>query len=230
MNSTDHINQSSQMNSALVRAVASILALVLAFLVCGMLTEPAAFANSASDDFKKANKAQTKSLKKAARGKIKAQRSWYVNRSGKVQWGIVCGQGGPSPSGSVGTTFKRKSGRWIHSPPETSGGLQTLVSVCSPARTAPRTVTLETRKRCTNLVGGQDSFPNFTKRKNVSCSNARKIYKRSVNSLGKRYPKACKVGQNARWNGWTIRALGGFEATSFRKGSRSFLASGGGRC
>jgi hypothetical protein len=180
--------------------------------------------------FEKATEHQKMSLSKAARGIIKEQRAWFVNTGEIVRWGIVCGRGGPVPSGKVGSTFNRRSGHWTHRPPKSSGGFQTIRGVCESLRSLKRADASESRRSCLNYVNGYQGFPKFNKRKAISCKRARKIFNRARQSLGSKFPSACQVGRTARWNGWKITARGGFEAVSFKKGMRSFNASGGGRC
>ncbi len=118
-----------------LKALLPIVVLSFALAGAGFATTSNASALSPGDfGFKKAKGWEKKSLKKASRGVVRKQRGWFVNKGRKVSWGIVCGRGGPAPAGRNGSTFKRKSGRWVHSPPKTSGGLQTLRGVCESSR------------------------------------------------------------------------------------------------
>lgn len=95
----------------------------------------------------------------------------------------------------------------------------------------PRPSALAFRRRtCTNYVNGSQAFPNFEKRRGISCRQARAVYRGARSGLGRAFPPGCRVGKTARWRGWVIRAIGGFEAHRFSKGKRRFTASGGGVC
>lgn len=73
-----------------------------------------------------------------------------------------------------------------------------------------------------------NAYPLISQRRAISCRKAKRVYTGARKAS--RLPKPCKVGQTKRWNGWTIRAVGGFEELRFKKGTKSFVAGGGGRC
>jgi hypothetical protein len=69
----------------------------------------------------------------------------------------------------------------------------------------------------------------ITKRKHVSCKQAKKVVRASRRSI-KRLPD-CAGDTAKRWHGWKITASPSqWEGSRYKKGRRSFTIEGGGRC
>ena len=69
-----------------------------------------------------------------------------------------------------------------------------------------------------------------TEMKGISCRNARKVARAYYRADLPRRPE-CRGQGSIRWNGWRVTGVGTLGiATRFRKGTRSFLLSGGGTC